>query len=182
VGNEDNMETAYFKVVTYNSWQWEDHWSTRLYNFAKDVVAVDRPAIIGMQEISLRTQNCGSSCWNKCPDIDRQQYLKTLLDYIYEFTGVHYEVASSLRTNHSMPFGICPWTETWHGEGTLYDPNQVTLIPYDVDKGVDTCGNWAQNGGKREEFNDCVLMNFSHSDYFTALVRNIFKFPIGSLD
>jgi len=179
VGDE-GMKIAKFKILTLNTWHWESvsypylFWENRLDNLAREVIPIERPAIIALQDFSIYYDG-GLLCSYYYPII-KQQYLNKLLDSIKLYTGMNYLVATALCEIRSGDWDVCHRRE---GQALIYDPDQVNFIAYDIDKGDAVCDDWYQRGST-EAFNDCINFSFGHSDYFYPLQRGIFEFPKGS--
>ena len=168
-------------IVSLNALTHNSHknvpWKKRLNNFVDDIVERHHPAIIGFQELYLLSKNAWGS--SQVAEISRGEYLRYLLNRIEVRTGIKYNVATTLRTGHALfgTWAVFVFAEEWEGDGVIYDPAQIRLIPFNEDNGHGReCENWAQDR-LQESLNDCCPLSRKGD---TKVSKSVFEFPKGS--
>ncbi len=161
------------------------NWRVRLDNFARDIVAVYRPAIIAVQEVYHDSEGCWEAVCTNCEDISRGTWLRQLLQSIQQHLwpqGGRYHIATTLKSH----VGAVCFGNEWEGNAIIYDSEQVLFIPsYPLEPGDLPYGCYEWSWGLEEYY------EFGHYDYSDCLTKSgnsrnadvsraIFEFPRGS--
>lgn len=160
-------------------------WRERLDNFARDVVAVYRPAIIAVQEVYHDSDGCNEALCSNCEDIDRGTWLRQLMQSIKQHLwpeGGRYQLAITVKSHVGQ---VC-FGNDWQGEAIIYDPQQVLFIPsypLETDDLPYGCYEWSWGLEEYYEFghydySDCLTKSGNSRN--ADLSRAIFEFPRGS--
>jgi hypothetical protein len=154
------------------------NWRLRVLNFAQicdtshPSPPIPTPAVISLQHV-YEWSDCNNHLCNSCKKTRWGKYLNLFIDHLRNTTGIHYKIATNLRSKTQKP---CLYQEM-KGEAILYNPDLVNLVPLRTSTNMKGClerrENLESHYGHNLNYNDCFPKD--NDDAYAA--RAVFEFP-----